>query len=150
YTPLLGTEVDELRALAKPLQGRRVEMVNSTAVGGGVAEILSRIIPLLGDLGLQPHWEVMSGTQEFFEITKAFHNALHGYPFNAKPEIFDTFRAVTEMNRQRLHLDSEFVVIHDPQPAGFIESRPQGTSHWTWRCHIDLSHPNEAVWNFLE
>ena len=80
YVPLLGAEVEELRALAAPLQGRRVLMVNSTRLGGGVAEMLNRIVPLLGDLGLCPRWETMAGDREFFEVTKAFHNALQGAP----------------------------------------------------------------------
>ena len=149
YRPLLGAEVDELRTLAKPLEGREVLMVNSTAVGGGVAELLNGMIPLLEELGLAPRWEVIAGGPDFFEVTKAFHNALHGGPFHASPQVFDTFRAYTEMNRMRLNVDSEFVVMHDPQPAGLIDGRQDRKGHWIWRCHIDLSNPNPTVWEFL-
>jgi trehalose synthase len=150
YIPLIGAEVEELRALARRLAGQEVLMVNSTAVGGGVAELLNRVVPLLAELGLRPRWEQIQGGREFFEVTKAFHNALHGTSFDAGPESFEVFRHYSEVNRQRLRLDSEFVVMHDPQPVALIEGRPAGRGHWIWRCHIDLSRPNTAVWSFLE
>ena len=151
YSAVIGTsEIDEMRALARPLAGRTVEMVNSTAVGGGVAEILNRLVPLAEELGLNIRWEVMTGGDDFFEVTKAFHNALHGEPYHLEPAHFEIFRAYNEQNVKRIPLDAEFVIIHDPQPAGFIEARKQKTGHWIWRCHIDLSHPNPSVWSFLE
>ncbi|MGA2119408.1 MAG: glycosyltransferase [Bryobacteraceae bacterium] len=150
YVPLLGREVEELRALAARLKGRRVLMVNSTRAGGGVAEMLNRIVPLLADLGLCSRWETMAGDKEFFEVTKAFHNALQGAPVPLPAGAFDIFRAYTASNLARLDLDSDEVVIHDPQPAGLIGGRRQGAAHWTWRCHIDLSRPSSEVWQFLE
>src|SRR5258706_394566 len=151
YAELLGAgEIEELRALATPLLGRSIQMVNSTAVGGGVAAILTRLVPLAEELDLNIKWEVMSGGEDFFEVTKAFHNALHGAPYHASQRDFDIFLAYNEKNRQRLPLDAEFVVIHDPQPAALIEARKPGANHWVWRCHIDLSHPNRTVWDFLE
>src|SRR5579872_4449313 len=124
YVPLLGApEVDELRALAAQLSGRTVQMVNSTAMGGGVAEILNRLIPLMHELGLRPRWDVITGGDAFFEVTKAFHNALHGGPYQARQEDFDLFLATNEQNRQKMELDSEFTVIHDPQPIALIEER---------------------------
>ncbi|HXL22743.1 MAG TPA: glycosyltransferase [Candidatus Dormibacteraeota bacterium] len=151
YAEVIGKgELEELRALAKPLRGRTVEMINSTAVGGGVAEILNRLIPLAEELDVKIRWEVMTGGEDFFEVTKSFHNALHGEPYHATPRDFEVFRAYNERNRARLALDSEFVVIHDPQPAALIEARKKNGNHWVWRCHIDLSHPNRGVWDFLE
>jgi trehalose synthase len=150
YAPIIGVqEVDDLRALAGRLAGRTVQMVNSTAVGGGVAEILSRLIPLMQELGLAPRWDVITGGNDFFEITKAFHNALHGGPYESRPNDFETFLAYSEQNRRRLSFDSEFTVIHDPQPLALIDARPPGKNHWIWRCHIDLSRPNLRVWEFL-
>jgi trehalose synthase len=150
YIPLLGAqEVDDLRAIAKPLAGRSVQMVNSTAVGGGVAEILNRLIPLIQELGLAPRWDVMTGGNDFFEVTKAFHNALHGGPYHARPQDFETFLTYSEQNRARLTFDAEFTVIHDPQPAALIEARSGASGRWIWRCHIDLSRPNRDVWEFL-
>jgi trehalose synthase len=151
YAEVIGAgELEELRALAKPLRGRTVEMINSTAVGGGVAEILNRLIPLTEELELKIRWEVMTGGEDFFEVTKSFHNALHGEPYHATPRDFEIFLAYNERNRARLALDSEFVVIHDPQPAALIEGRKKNGNHWVWRCHIDLSHPNRGVWDFLQ
>jgi trehalose synthase len=149
YTPLLGGEVDELRALARPLAHREVLMVNSTRVGGGVAELLNRIVPIMEELEMRPRWEVVIGEQEFYEVTKGFHNALHGSPAPLPDRAFDIFRHYTEVNRERLQLDSEFVVMHDPQPAGLIDARPDRAGHWIWRCHIDLSRPRADVWDFL-
>jgi trehalose synthase len=151
YAKLLGAgEIEELRALAKPLRGRSMEMINSTAVGGGVAEILNRLVPLAEELDLQIKWNVMTGGQDFFDVTKSFHNALHGAPYRASQRDFDIFLAYNERNRTTLPLDAEFVVIHDPQPAALIDARKAGSNHWVWRCHIDLSRPNRAVWDFLE
>ena len=151
YSAVIGEgEIDEMRALARPLSGRTVQMVNSTAVGGGVAEMLNRIVPLAEELGLNIRWDVMTGGDDFFEVTKAFHNALHGEPYHPEPAHFEIFRAYNEQNMKRIPLDAEFMIIHDPQPAGFIQARKQKSGHWIWRCHIDLSHPNPSVWSFLE
>jgi trehalose synthase len=151
YAALLGQgEIDELRVLAKPLRGRSIEMINSTAVGGGVAEILNRLLPLAEELELNMRWEVMTGGDDFYGVTKAFHNALHGAPYHADPKDFEVFLACNEQNRARLPLDAEFMIIHDPQPAALIDGRQKNGNHWAWRCHIDLSHPNRAVWDFLD
>ena len=151
YAALLGAgEIDELRALAAPLKGRRVQMVNSTAVGGGVAEILNRLVPLAEELELPIRWDVLTGGKDFFEVTKSFHNALHGGSYHPLVKDFEIFLAYNERNRATLSFDSEFTVIHDPQPAALIDARRNGSGHWIWRCHIDLSRPHHAVWNFLE
>jgi len=151
YAALLGQgEIDELRVLAKPLRGRSIEMINSTAVGGGVAEILNRLLPLAEELELNMRWEVMTGGDDFYGVTKAFHNALHGAPYRADAKDFEIFLACNERNRARLPLDAEFMIIHDPQPAALIDGRKKNGNHWAWRCHIDLSHPNRAVWDFLD
>lgn len=150
YVPLLGAEIDELRALAKPLAGKEVAMVSSTRAGGGVAELLTRVVPLLEELGLRPGWEAMAGDRDFSEVAKAFHNLLQGGSPTLPANAFDVFRSYSDYNRSRLRLDSEFVVIHDPQPAGLIDGRVEHAGHWVWRCHIDLSRPSPEVWNFLE
>jgi trehalose synthase len=150
YDPIIGSaEVAELRTLAARLRGRSVQMVNSTAVGGGVAEILNRMVPLMQELEIGVRWDVITGSEEFFAITKAFHNALHGESYRLPDESFKTFVANAEQNRTRLHFDSDFTMIHDPQPVTLIDARPSKGGHWTWRCHIDLSQPNQKVWNFL-
>ena len=151
YMPLLGApEISQLRALASRLQGRTMQMVNSTAVGGGVAEILNRVVPILEELGLSVKWDVITGGNDFWEITKAFHNALHGGPYDMPPESFDIFLAYNEQNRARMQFEAEFILIHDPQPVALVEARHDHSGHWLWRCHIDLSQPNPKVWEFLE
>jgi trehalose synthase len=119
-------------------------------VGGGVAEILCRLLPLGEQLGLNIKWDVLTAGEDFFEVTKSFHNALHGAPYHATARDFEIFKAYNERNQTRLPLDAEFMVIHDPQPAALIEARKNNGNHWVWRCHIDLSHPNQALWDFLE
>jgi trehalose synthase len=151
YLALLGpAEIDGIRALARPLRNRAVQMVNSTAVGGGVAEILNRLVPLALDVGINLRWDVLDGGPDFFNVTKAFHNALHGDPYRPGHDDFEIFLSYNERNRRNISLDSEFVVIHDPQPAALIEARAGSAGHWIWRCHIDLSRPDQTVWNFLE
>lgn len=125
-------------------------MVNSTAVGGGVAEMLNRLVPLLDELEVKTAWEVITGGNDFFEVTKAFHNALHGGEMTLTQQARDVFMSHTEQNRRRMTFDEDFVVIHDPQPAGLIASKAGTPGHWVWRCHIDLSHPNRDVWSFLQ
>ncbi len=150
YAAVVGApEIHEIRALAKRLAGRKIHMVNSTAVGGGVAEILNRLVPLLDEVGVVARWEVITGDERFFEVTKAFHNALHGAPFAGRREWFDLFLHTNEENRRRMSFDGDLTIIHDPQPIALIEARNGSRGNWVWRCHIDLSHPNAEVWKFL-
>src|SRR5438067_8153838 len=150
YEPIVGkAELDELRFLAQRLRGRTVKMVNSTAVGGGVAEILNRLIPLMNELEVQTKWEVITGGNDFYEVTKGFHNALHGGEYNVTKEVLDIFMMYNEQNRQRMEFVEDLFVIHDPQPAGLIRSRERNRGKWIWRCHIDLSNPHPDVWGFL-
>jgi trehalose synthase len=150
YEPILGARaLDELRLLAQPLTSTRVCMVNSTAVGGGVAEILNRMIPLFNDVGVRTNWQVIKGGQDFYEVTKQIHNALHGQPFEAPTGAFDILLEYNRRNATELDIDEELVVIHDPQPVALIEGK-RPDSHWAWRCHIDVSNPNREVWDFLK
>ena len=150
YRAIVGQgQLDTLRFLAKEVQGKTIKLVNSTAVGGGVAEMLNRMVPLLSELEVPTHWDVITGGNDFFEITKAFHNALHGAPYELTQAAKNIFLMYNEQNRQRMHFGEDLVVIHDPQPVGLILSRPQTRANWVWRCHVDLSNPNLAVWEFL-
>src|SRR5271170_3781944 len=148
YVPQLGAaEIDELRTLARPLEGATVEMVNSTAVGGGVAEILMRLLPLMRELGLDARWHVLEGGPDFFEVTKSFHNSLQGGAYRGGERGFEIFREYNRRNMENTPLDSRFIVIHDPQPVPFIDKKRAGIDqHWIWRCHIDLSRPDPHVW----
>lgn len=150
YASIIGRgQIDTLRFLAKDLKGKTIKMVNSTAVGGGVAEMLNRLVPLLGELEVPTHWDVITGGNDFFEVTKAFHNALHGTQYELTKAARDIFLMYNEQNRERMRFDEDLVVIHDPQPAGLIRSRSNSHANWVWRCHIDLSNPNPGVWDFL-
>ncbi|MGA8867494.1 MAG: glycosyltransferase [Candidatus Sulfotelmatobacter sp.] len=150
YRGIIGQpQIDALRFLAHELQGKTLKMVNSTAVGGGVAEMLNRIVPLIAELEVGAHWDVITGGNDFFEVTKAFHNALHGSPYQLTQHAQEIFLMYNEQNRSRMHFDEDVVVIHDPQPAALIRARNTTSARWVWRCHIDLSNPNPQVWEFL-
>ncbi|OGS28122.1 MAG: glycosyl transferase family 1, partial [Elusimicrobia bacterium RIFCSPHIGHO2_02_FULL_61_10] len=150
YRSLAGSNViDELRLLAQRLKGRTVLHVNSTAVGGGVAEILNRMVPLLNELEVPTRWEVIKGGEAFFAATKKFHNALHGDPQELRPRDYQAFEETTDENLNALKLDADFVFIHDPQPAALVKKRAALKNRWLWRCHIDLSHADPGVWSFL-
>lgn len=142
--------LEEIMILAEKLQGRTVKMVNSTAVGGGVAEMLNRIVPLFNEIGLKVKWEIIKGGGDFFNVTKAFHNALHGKSVSLQSSMFDIFRDTNEINAKEMSFDEEFIVIHDPQPAGLIEVKKDLSNKWVWRCHIDTSRPDPRVWDFLK
>jgi len=150
YQSIVGPAViEELRFLAGELKGKTVKMVNSTAVGGGVAEMLNRLVPLLGEVEVNTHWDVITGGNDFFEITKAFHNALHGSSYELTRHAQEIFLTYNEQNRSRMQFSEDVVVVHDPQPAPLIASRDGTPSCWIWRCHIDLSNPHPQVWGFL-
>jgi trehalose synthase len=140
--------VDLIHSLASKLRGRSFLHVNSTRAGGGVAEMLLRLVPIFNALDIDTRWEVIKGRDLFYKTTKSFHNALQGDPQAISPEMYDEYREVNRNNLSELSLDSDFVVIHDPQPAAFIEEKPKG-GKWVWRCHIDISRPQRRVWNFL-
>ena len=151
YRSIVGNpEIDELHFLGNDVKGTTVKMVNSTAMGGGVAEILNRLIPLLGEMEIPTQWDVITGGNDFYEVTKAFHNALHGTEYKLTRQAQEIFLSYNEQNRNRMQFNEDVVVIHDPQPAPLVSAREGGRkNHWIWRCHIDLSNPNPEVWGFL-
>lgn len=153
YEAAAGHEaVEHLRQLARSLKGARVVHVNSTRSGGGVAEILQKLIPLKQALGLDVSWEVITGDAAFYDCTKSFHNALQGDRIDIPDHLLAHYEATNARNaeglRERLQ-DADFVFIHDPQPAPLLSLCPDRTGKWVWRCHIDLSHPYRKVWRYL-
>jgi trehalose synthase len=152
YAPIAGPEpIAELRRAAAPLAGRRVKMINATAVGGGVAEILHRLVPLLNELGIRAEWQIMQADDDFFRITKQVHRALQGDLVDGfdRSEL-ELFLATNRANAAALIDDDEdFVVVHDPQPLALVEARDGPRSRWVWRCHIDVSRPHPTLWDFL-
>jgi trehalose synthase len=146
YTHLVGRDlVEQIRTLAEPLQGARVVHVSATAFGGGVSEILYTLVPLMRDVGLDVEWQVIYGREEFFNATKLMHNALQGAPEDLSDEQWDTWRRYNEMNARELVGGWDVCLVHDPQPAAMFQLVPEKARAWVWRCHIDVSTPNEAT-----
>jgi trehalose synthase len=139
----------EIERLAEPLAGKRVLHLSATAFGGGVAEINYTLIPLMQDVGLNVEWRIIHGQEEFFNVTKTIHNALQGNPQGLLPADEEIFRRYNDENAKHLDDEYDFVIVHDPQPAAVIERFPHSKAHWIWRCHIDLSTPNEQVLELL-
>lgn len=153
YSEVAGHDVVEhLRQLTAPLHGMKVVHVNSTRSGGGVAEILAKLVPLMRELGLQTDWEVMSGHSEFYQCTKKMHNTLQGNRETISPHLLEVYEQTNAMNAEQLRAtleEADFVFIHDPQPAPFLKLCPNRRGKWVWRCHIDVSHPYRPVWKYL-
>jgi len=150
YTPIVGSQVmEELLLLAEKTKGWSVQNINSTSVGGGVAEILNRMVPLLNELGIKTKWDVIKGGEKFFKVTKKFHNALHGKEEDIRAEDFTVFLETSEMNNQTMELTGDILLIHDPQPIALVNRKDVKQAKWIWRCHIDVSSPDPKVWSFL-
>ncbi|ACZ18534.1 glycosyl transferase group 1 [Thermanaerovibrio acidaminovorans DSM 6589] len=154
YEPVIGPgPLMHLRRLGEMLKDRSVVHLNSTRVGGGVAEILENFVPLMRELGIDARWEVITGTEDFFKATKLIHNSLQGAEQDLSPTMKEVFMETNRENAQRLAgllEEADFVVIHDPQPAPLLSMIPQRRGKWIWRCHIDVSRPNRSVWNFIK
>jgi len=150
YKAVVGPDIiEELTILASHVGDRSIKMVNSTAVGGGVAEMLHRIVPLLNEMGVRVTWDVIKGEAPFFEITKRFHNALQGQADAFPEEDLKTYLAYNAQNHAEMDFQEDLIVIHDPQPLALIQWSPKRKNKWVWRCHIDLSRPNPQLWGFL-
>jgi trehalose synthase len=146
YQSIVGrTLVEEIRERAAALTGKRIAHVSATAFGGGVAEILYTLVPLMVDVGLDCEWQVIYGREEFFNATKVMHNALQGNPQDLTEEEWETWRRYNDINAEQLGGDWDLCIIHDPQPAAIASIVPEKARNWVWRCHIDLSTPNEAT-----
>jgi trehalose synthase len=146
YTHIAGKAlIERIRELAGPLEGKRVLHVSATAFGGGVSEILYTLVPLMQDVGLDAHWQVILGREEFFNVTKLMHNSLQGDPQAISDEQWEVFEAYNHMNAQSLEGDWDLIIVHDPQPAGLRQHALERGRRWVWRCHIDLSTPNPST-----
>ncbi len=152
YRPIIGDEaLDAILSAAVPLKGARLLHINATAFGGGVAEILHTLVPLMRDVGIDAEWQVIRGDDEFFNVTKAFHNALQGADLELTDEMKAIFNKYNQENAAALEGEYDYIVVHDPQPAALRHFHgPAGGKHWITRIHIDTSNPNPAVWEFLQ
>ncbi|HEX2466739.1 MAG TPA: glycosyltransferase [Solirubrobacterales bacterium] len=143
YTHIAGRGlIDEIRELAAALEGKKILHVSATAFGGGVSEILYTLVPLMRDVGIDAHWEVIIGREEFFNVTKLMHNSLQGAEQAISDEQWEVFEAYNTMNAQSLEGDWDAIIVHDPQPAAMKRNAADKARRWIWRCHIDLSTPN--------
>jgi trehalose synthase len=153
YADVAGTDVIEhLRQLAALLEGKRVVHINSTQQGGGVAEILEKLVPLMQQLGIDTAWEVISGSEDFFLCTKRMHNALQGNAIDVPEALLKIYEETNAQNAERLceKLEgADIVFIHDPQPAPLFQLCQHRKGKWIWRCHIDVRHPHRPVWKYL-
>ncbi len=148
YIPIVGQSViDDLKLLGEKLKDKVVQHINSTPVGGGVAEILNRMVPLLRELGVDTRWDVIKGGEQFFAVTKKFHNALHGRAEKITQRDFEIFIETSRKNLENVNTYGDIVFVHDPQPIALIKKK--AANKWLWRCHVDVSCPNERVWEFL-
>jgi trehalose synthase len=139
--------IDFLHRLSEMGKDKCFLHVTATRYGGGPAEILRRLVPMMQNLGIEARWEVISGAQEFFAVTKSFYNALQGQQQVIPPEMYQAYLEVNRQNAKNLDLEADLVMIHDPQPAALVEHRQKG--HWVWRCHLDIAQPQRQVWTFL-
>ena len=141
--------MEQIKRLAEPLAGKRVLHLSATAFGGGVAEINYTLVPLMIDAGLEVEWRIIRGAEEFFNVTKAIHNAIQGNPRGLDEDDQAIFTRYQALNARELEDDYDFVIVHDPQPVGVIDYFPESKAHWIWRGHIDFSTPNEQVLEVL-
>jgi len=149
YEPLVGrSAIEEISLLAEKLSGKVVQNINSTRSGGGVAEVLSRMVPLLQQVGVEAQWNVIKGNQEFFQVTKKFHNALQGKEESISPEEFSLLLEPSQGTVEE-YLHGDIIFIHDPQPIALIAKRRELGEKWVWRCHIDVSNPRPEAWDFV-
>jgi len=150
YRAVVGDQVvGEIYAKARPLQGKHIAHVNSTSQGGGVAEILSSLVPLMNDVGIETDWRVLHGSSDFFTITKKFHNALQSGTLNLTDMKKHIYIQTNEAFATYCHINADCVIVHDPQPLPLIKFYKKQVP-WVWRCHIDLTNPHEALWDFLK
>ena len=153
YADIVGHDViDHLYQLSSLLKNIKVIHVNSTRKGGGVAEILEKLIPLSQELGIDTKWEVITGNERFFRCTKSMHNALQGNLLDISDELLKVYEETNAQNAERLRPaleEADVVFIHDPQPAALLKFCPKRKGKWVWRCHIDISRPYRPVWKYL-
>ncbi|MCK4292053.1 MAG: glycosyltransferase [Planctomycetes bacterium] len=139
----------EIYARARGLYGKHIVHVNATYQGGGVAEILYSLVQLMNDVGIDAGWRILHGSQQFFEITKSFHNALQGAKLNLTEKKKQTYLQVNDNFSKFTHIQHDCVIVHDPQPLSLIRAYRK-RQPWIWRCHIDLTNPHEELWDFLK
>jgi len=149
YRKIVGDEkIADIHRKAKRLLGRRILHINSTYQGGGVAELLSSLVPLTGDAGVDTDWRILLGEHDFFQVTKKFHNAMQGGPINLTRRKLELYEDTNRSFASFAQLDRDVVIVHDPQPLALINHFKK-RQPWVWRCHIDITDPNPELWDYL-
>ncbi len=149
YEQFVGAEtIERILGKAQRLAGRDVVHISSTYYGGGVAAMLHPLTLLMNDVGLNTEWRIIQGDPDFFAFTKAVHNAIQGAQIELTEHAMWVYEQVNRENAIRNHLHHDFVILHDPQPLPLINCYPRRVP-WIWRCHIDLTSPNDALWQYL-
>lgn len=151
--PAGGPAIDRCIEAARDLAGAKVLHLNATAFGGGVAELLYTLVPLMRWLGLEASWGVIPGSEDFYKITKSIHNGLQGMDVEWTRGMESAFLAQSQEIANEFSGDFDFIFVHDPQPVALpkiLTAAGRGSNaKWIWRCHIDLTTAQEAVWGFL-
>jgi len=150
YIDIVGKdEIESIKKLALPLKGKKVVHINATSFGSGVAEILSALMPLMKDVGMKAEWQVIKGTDDFFNVTKSMHNGLQGMDVPFTKEMKGIFLKNNQLNEKLFEGEYDFVVIHDPQPLAILNYRQEKKGKWIWRFHIDPTNTQEKIWQFI-
>lgn len=150
YLPIVGEKVlGNIYQKAHRLINKHIVHINSTAHGGGVAEILNNLVLLMNDIGIDTGWRVLLGPSDFFSVTKKFHNALQGDSINLSVNKKNLYLETNERFSRFTHLDHDCVVVHDPQPLPLIKFNRK-KQPWIWRCHIDITKPDKEVWSYIK
>ena len=150
YIDIIGKdEIESIKKLALPLKGKKVVHINATSFGSGVAEILSALIPLMKDVGMKAEWQVIKGTDDFFNVTRSMHNGLQGMDVPFTKEMEEIFLNNNRLNEKLFEGEYDFVVIHDPQPVAILNYRQEKKGKWIWRFHIDPTNAQEKIWQFI-
>jgi len=151
YKELLGDdEIERISKKAKNFKNKKVLHINSTKYGGGVAEILQNMIPIMKELGIDAKWEIFSAPEEFFEVTKKMHNALQGNKeIQFSEDEISLYLDQARSTFDQIKPNADFIIIHDPQPCPVIDQIKKKEGKWIWRCHIDTSEPNPQAWKMI-
>ncbi|HEC93371.1 MAG TPA: glycosyltransferase [Candidatus Atribacteria bacterium] len=151
YIEIIGKEeVETVKKLAIPLKGKRVVHINATSFGGGVAEILATLVPLMNDVGLEAEWQVIKGSDDFFNVTKAIHNGLQGMDVPFTENMKEIFLKNNRLNEKLFEGEYDFVIIHDPQPVAILKYRMKKVGKWIWRFHNEPTNAQEKIWQFIK
>ncbi len=141
--------IDELRALAHPIEGLRVLNLSLTRFGTGTADLLNSSVPLFADLGIDVHWQLVRASEEAAAVDRAMYQALGGIFVPWTPDMTETWLSHAAMNAALLTEPFDVIIVHDPQPLAIRSFVPDSGAKWLMDCHLDLSSAQADVWMLL-